>query len=1019
MKNNNLQYENVFKANWSLYARVYDPENNKSYIKSISQKDAVPAIYVPLSDEDIERDTGFISIPERKPLKKIQYNTFKEYKQGLKMQENSKEIYGNKSQEFSYIKSNFGNPLDNFHEFHTWFWDIEVISFHDDVDKSVSKNDWKPTHHARASMGTVVSIQIYDTKLKEYIILGYKKDWENYKNFKSVYGKINYRRHDTEEELLKDFINIKRTLNPTVLSGWNTSLYDDAYITNRVARILDRRDDLYEYSSEYKSWSYNRDCLNGFWVKELSPVGEVTQREVKNSFGKLADEFSWKGTFLVDYQKLYEKYTYDSHVSMSLGAIGVDEGIRDKLDHSEFANWREFYEKDFNKLMEYGHGDVEILVGLNRKLKLLELAQFIAYVCGVNLDDIKGTVKQWNNYMFINHLKQGEILPLNGRYGKEDSTLLNHAFNMKEYENKENLEPFEFPTKLSKKQKEKYTELLKGEKLGQTFPGGILRSTAKASKWVWSIDYKSLYLRAIEFNNIGIDTLVLPKDLTSEQLDFRAKYAIFYEHGVEKSDLIKFDYEYTRNILSNEKVVDYMNSKLKEWNLIMTPNGMFFRKDIVSVLSSTMNYLISERGIYKADEKKYKKLVKKLKEEIENLDNSNSNSYKTKEILLEELKEAESNRDKSYVYQMGLKILGNSAYGALSMESTVFAGDPELFSGAVTSTARIANLVAGQTNSKLIDKLQKTKAKELKYGFLSYLDNAVQADTDSFYMSVDGLVSMKFGTDRTKHDIKKVSEFIVKYVNNMAIPRTYKVLRDTYAKASNSYAPTKLEETHEIIAEDFISLAPKMYFGRKTWEEGFFYDVPELKITGLSVIRVSTPLYYRKELLNVMEIIAKGEVQKVVEFLEIVKAKTVSESPKELAINKSVNSLNYTWDSSLQKYRQYVPEKNKYNSAPINSRASLVHNKYIKDYNLDVVDIEEGDKISYIHLKMPNILAQEVIAFKDSKVFDYGLKRRIDYDIMYEKGFLNNVKLITDPIGWDLTSKDFTFEDFDEYLEVL
>ncbi len=96
-----------------------------------------------------------------------------------------------------------------------------------------------------------------------------------------------------------------------------------------------------------------------------------------------------------------------------------------------------------------------------------------------------------------------------------------------------------------------------------------------------------------------------------------------------------------------------------------------------------------------------------------------------------ELYKASALADMYNVYQMGLKILVNSCYGSLSMQSTVFAGDKEFFSGAVTSSSRIANLIAGQANSRKIDSIIGTEAKEVQYGFKSYLDNIPQQDTDS------------------------------------------------------------------------------------------------------------------------------------------------------------------------------------------------------------------------------------------------------------------------------------------------
>ena len=57
-------------------------------------------------------------------------------------------------------------------------------------------------------------------------------------------------------------------------------------------------------------------------------------------------------------------------------------------------------------------------------------------------------------------------------------------------------------------------------------------------------------------------------------------------------------------------------------------------------------------------------------------------------------------------------------------------------------------------------------------------------------------------------------------------------------------------------------------------------------------------------------------------------------------------------------------------------------------------------------MKVPNITGSNTFAFRNEKVFDNGLKEYIDYDTMFDKGFLGPIKLITDPLKWDLTPKD-------------
>ena len=592
-------YENVFKANNSLYARTYDTKTKESSLDRVS---FTPSIFVPSRDKE---DNKLISVPEKQILKEIKPKNMKDFKEQIAVYKSSNfPIYGNKSQEFGYIRQNWPNPIDSFHDVHTWFWDIETAIMDETVDKKTSVNDWKPMGHERAAMATITSIQIYDTKFKEYYIFGLAKEWKNDNNFVSKHGKINYYKMPDEATILKAFIKLLDKRKPGIMSGWNTAGYDDPYITNRVIRVLDGRDDLYYYDNDAKRWRFNRDCLSGGYVKQLSPVGLIKQKEVETNFG-VQDEFEWVGIVLEDYKNLYHKYTYTSLISYSLDSVASHELGSNKVVHDEFSDFGEFYREAFNKFIEYGIRDVELLIEMNQKLKLIDLAQFISYTCGVNMTDIRGTVKQWNNYMYNNHLNNGMILPMEGKFGKTDTVILQHARSM---------------DNLSQERLAKFTRLLNNpDTNGQTFPGGITRGTGRFWKEVFSLDFGSLYPSCIQWANIGIETLIQPKDLPKDLLDLRAKYAIYYEKEVLPKDLIQFDFEFTEDVLGNPEIREEIETTLKKHNVTMTPNGMFFASDTRSVLSQTMEDIIVSRKVHKKNMKDSFRKAQEIKDEIDKL----------------------------------------------------------------------------------------------------------------------------------------------------------------------------------------------------------------------------------------------------------------------------------------------------------------------------------------------------------------------------------------------------------------
>ena len=94
-------------------------------------------------------------------------------------------------------------------------------------------------------------------------------------------------------------------------------------------------------------------------------------------------------------------------------------------------------------------------------------------------------------------------------------------------------------------------------------------------------------------------------------------------------------------------------------------------------------------------------------------------------------------------------------------------------------------------------------------------------------------------------------------------------------------------------------------------------------------------------------------------------------------------------------------------------RGALMFNHYLKTkklttkYNL----INPGEKIKYIYLKTPNPTGENVISFISELPRELNFNSFIDYDIMYQKGFIDPMQGILDAIGWQ-TEKQATLFDF-------
>ena len=83
-------------------------------------------------------------------------------------------------------------------------------------------------------------------------------------------------------------------------------------------------------------------------------------------------------------------------------------------------------------------------------------------------------------------------------------------------------------------------------------------------------------------------------------------------------------------------------------------------------------------------------------------------------------------------------------------------------------------------------------------------------------------------------------------------------------------------------------------------------------------------------------------------------------------------------------------------------RGALLYNYHLKEKNLTrkYQLIRDGEKIKFAYLKEPNILGENVIAISTVLPKELNLEKYIDYDLQFEKSFLQPVKNILDVIGW-------------------
>jgi hypothetical protein len=152
-----------------------------------------------------------------------------------------------------------------------------------------------------------------------------------------------------------------------------------------------------------------------------------------------------------------------------------------------------------------------------------------------------------------------------------------------------------------------------------------------------------------------------------------------------------------------------------------------------------------------------------------------------------------------------------------------------------------------------------------------------------------------------------------------------------------------------------------------------------------------------------LKIMMSGTEDEVIDFIEKCRSDFRKLSPEEIAFPRTA--------SDVKKYRSsseiYVK------GTPIHIRGALLFNHYIKEKKLEnkYSLINNGEKVKYIYLKKPNIIQENIISFIQDFPREFGLDKYIDYELQFEKSFLEPLKSILDAIGWKV-EKTVNLESF-------
>ena len=288
----------------------------------------------------------------------------------------NKTIYGLTNFQYAFINDYYPGTID---------YDPKMISIVT-LDIEVSTEGGFPDIDSADKMITAITVR----KKGQSIVLGMK-------DYKPSDDSVRYFKCVDEADMLEKFLTIwqSKEYSPDVLTGWNVEFFDIPYIVNRIRRIKGEAA-----------------------AKRLSPWGILEARELE-IMGRTYTVYTPLGISIIDYLQAYRKFSFAQQESFKLDHIAFIELGERKLDYSEYESMHEFYEKNFQKYIDYNIHDVVLVDKLEDKLKFMEQIFAIAYDGHVNFVDAFTSVRMWDVIIHNYLLSQGTVIPLMSKQEKD------------------------------------------------------------------------------------------------------------------------------------------------------------------------------------------------------------------------------------------------------------------------------------------------------------------------------------------------------------------------------------------------------------------------------------------------------------------------------------------------------------------------------------------------------------------------------------------------------------------------
>jgi DNA polymerase elongation subunit (family B) len=336
-------------------------------------------------------------------------------------------IYGNDRYEYAYIADTFKDDIN---------WKLEELSIAL-IDIEVGSENGFPDPYKATEPITAIGIKYMNGNM---IVYGCG-DYNNYRD------DVTYLKCKDELDLCRKFLQDWQENCPDAISGWNIRFFDIPYLVNRISNLLGEDE-----------------------MRKLSPWNIINTKKI-TKINRELDVYDILGIPTLDYIELYRWYAPagKSQESYKLDHIASVELGENKLSYDEYENLHDLYRLNYQKFIDYNIKDVELVLKLENKLKLIELGLTLAYDTKTNYEDIFAQTRMWDALIY-NYLLDKDII---------------------------------VPPKVVKNK-------------NAAFEGAYVKEPqVGAHDWVASFDLNSLYPHLMMMYNISPETLIEPKDYDS------------------------------------------------------------------------------------------------------------------------------------------------------------------------------------------------------------------------------------------------------------------------------------------------------------------------------------------------------------------------------------------------------------------------------------------------------------------------------------------------------------------------